>query len=97
MAASPAHRFGQILGDVLEESVEPLPRSFCDKHGLYLDKKGYRRARGAVKNCRWTDGSGNAHDLDFVIERGGTDSVIGVPAASSTSRPSTRVQRPRRP
>lgn len=29
----------------------------------------------------WQDGYGNKHDLDYVLERGGTDSIIGIPVA----------------
>ncbi len=29
----------------------------------------------------WQDGYGNKHDLDYVLERGGTDAVIGTPVA----------------
>lgn len=49
-------------------------------HGLYLDKKGPRVARPG-KKLSWTDSLGNSHDLDYVLERGGTDAEIGVPVA----------------
>ena len=29
----------------------------------------------------WQDGFGNKHDLDYVLERGGTDEILGVPIA----------------
>jgi hypothetical protein len=80
MAQSPAHKFGQILGDVFEASVEPVLRDFARGHSLYLDKKGPRPARTG-KKVTWTDRYGNAHDLDFVLERGGTPSRIGTPVA----------------
>ncbi len=80
MAESLAHTFGQIIGNVLEDAVEPALRRFADQHGLYLDRKGPRQARVGRK-VTWTDLYGNAHDLDFVLERGGTDQVIGTPAA----------------
>jgi hypothetical protein len=80
MAESLAHTFGQIIGNVLEEAIEPALQDFADKHGLYLDKKGPRQARDGRK-VTWTDLYGNAHDLDFVLERGGTDEVIGIPVA----------------
>jgi len=47
---------------------------------LYLDKKGSRSARHGQK-LTWHDKYGNAHDLDFVIERGGTQDKIGHPVA----------------
>src|SRR3972149_1431769 len=34
MAESPAHKFGQIIGDILEAAVEPLLRGFAEEHGL---------------------------------------------------------------
>jgi hypothetical protein len=80
MAESPAHKFGQIIGDILEAAIEPLLRKFAAEHGLYLDKKGARSARKGNK-VSWTDLYGNTHDLDFVLEKGGSDDHIGVPVA----------------
>jgi len=80
MAESLAHTFGQIIGNVLEDAIEPALGKFADEHSLYLDKKGPRKAREG-KKVTWTDRYGNAHDLDFVIERGGTDEAIGAPVA----------------
>ncbi|MBI2927295.1 MAG: DNA methylase [Verrucomicrobia bacterium] len=80
MAASPAHRFGQIIGEVLEAAVEPLLSDFARKHGLYLDRHGPRPARPGNK-VTWRDQHGNAHDLDFVLERGGGAEKLGSPVA----------------
>jgi hypothetical protein len=80
MAESPAHKFGQIVGDLLEASIEPLLSGFARHHGLYLDSKGPRPARPGNK-VSWTDRFGNAHDLDYVLERGGSPTQIGTPAA----------------
>lgn len=80
MAESPAHKFGQIIGDVLEAAVAPLLTAFADKHGLYLDKQGERPCRPG-KRCTWLDLNNNKHDLDFVLERGGSADKLGVPAA----------------
>jgi hypothetical protein len=80
MAESLAHTFGQVIGNVLEHAIEPTLREFADKHALYLDTTGPRKAREG-KKVTWTDLYGNAHDLDFVLERGGTDSVVGTPVA----------------
>lgn len=80
MAESLAHTFGQIIGNVLEDAIEPALQEFADEHGLYLDKKGPRKAREGRK-VTWTDLYGNAHDLDFVLERGGTDEAVGTPVA----------------
>jgi hypothetical protein len=80
MAESLAHTFGQVIGNVLEEAIEPQLRKFAEDHGLYLDRKGPRKARRG-KKVTWTDLYGNTHDLDFVLERGGTDKIIGTPVA----------------
>lgn len=80
MAESPAHKFGQIIGDLLELAIEPHLQKFARKHKLYLDKKGIRKARSGKKVC-WIDSNNNKHDLDFVLERGGTENKIGVPVA----------------
>lgn len=80
MAESPAHRFGQIVGEVLESAIIPLLDSFANTHGLYLDKKGPRPGR-AGKKCSWVDLNKNTHDLDYVLERGGTLQKRGIPAA----------------
>jgi len=80
MAQSPAHRFGQIIGEVLEAAVLPLLKQFARDHQLYLDKHGSRPARRG-KKCSWLDANGNTHDLDFVLERGGTPRKVGMPAA----------------
>jgi hypothetical protein len=81
MAESPAHRFGQIIGEVLEAAVEPILAAFAQEHGLYLDKKGPRSTRPGRKKVSWQDRFGNSHDLDFVLERGGSDTVNGTPVA----------------
>ncbi|HRN72977.1 MAG TPA: hypothetical protein PLM81_07605 [Ginsengibacter sp.] len=78
MAASPAHKFGQIIGDLLEMALESNLQKFARKHKLYLDKKGERKARTG-KKVSWIDANNNKHDLDFVLERGGTESKIGIP------------------
>ena len=39
MADSPAHKFGQIIGDLLEEIMAPQLQQFCNARGLYLEKK----------------------------------------------------------
>jgi len=81
MANSPSHRFGQIIGDLLEEIMAPQFQSFCDERGLYLDKKGIRGTARGGKKVAWLDKYGNSHDLDFVIEKGGSAAVRGRPLA----------------
>ncbi len=79
MGESPSHKFGQIIGDILEGAVEPLLRQFADVNGLYLDKQGDRPARSSRK-VSWTDIFHNMHDLDYVLEGGGTSHQIGSPS-----------------
>ncbi len=81
MAEAPGHLLGQIIGNALESSVTPLLQAIADKHNLYLDKQGERPARPGSKKVTWTDDLGNKHDLDFVLERGGSPEVVGRPAA----------------
>jgi hypothetical protein len=80
MALAPGHRLGQIIGEMFELAVEPSLATFCATHDLYLDGKRPRRARRGVK-VTWLDNLGNRHDLDHVIERGGTEDEVGIPAA----------------
>lgn len=80
MAQSLAHKFGQIIGDLLELALEPQLQQFAKKNKLFLDKKGIRPARSG-KKVTWKDDNGNSHDLDFVIERGGTATKVGAPVA----------------
>lgn len=80
MGESPSHKFGQQIGDLLEAAISVELAKFAALHGLYLDKKGPRAARSGQK-VSWTDSFGNTHDLDFVLEKGGSDTVIGAPIA----------------
>lgn len=80
MAEAAGHKFGQIIGEVIEVAVYPLLGQFAKAHRLYLDKKEWRPARKGVK-VSWKDLKGNSHDLDFVLEKGGSDQVIGRPVA----------------
>ena len=81
MAKSPSHKWGQIIGqDFLEVAMDSLLRDMARKHDLFLDRKGTRQARKG-KRISWEDLYGNAHDMDFVFERGGTLERIGVPVA----------------
>jgi hypothetical protein len=80
MAESLAHKFGQIIGDLLEKIVENPLSDFANRHKLYLDRKGPRSIRKG-KLLTWSDGVKNIHSLDFVLERGGSDTVQGLPVA----------------
>lgn len=81
MAESPSHKFGQIIGNLLEGIMQPVLREFCDKRGLYLDVQGQRAGVRKGKKVSWTDKYGNSHDLDFVIEKGGSATELGRPVA----------------
>jgi len=80
LAESFAHRWGQIIGNVLQASLSELLQEVADRHGLYLDYQRERAARPG-KKVAWQDRHGNVHDLDYVLERGGTETVRGLPAA----------------
>lgn len=81
MASSPGHQFGQIIGDLLEMMLRDPLRKVADRHGLYLDHKHPRPARNGRRKVAWTDHKGNVHDLDYVFERGGSETEIGAPKA----------------
>ncbi len=80
MAESPSHRFGQIIGYALEKAVEPILQKFAQEYGLYLDRQGARPIRKGLK-VSWIDLKGNTHDLDFVLEKSGSPTRQGTPAA----------------
>ncbi|TAN38611.1 MAG: DNA methylase [Verrucomicrobia bacterium] len=81
MAKSPAHRFGQVIGELLESVVRPQLETFCRQQRLYLDHQKKIRPARPGKKVSWMDQYGNTHDLDFVIERDGTDQKTGTPLA----------------
>jgi hypothetical protein len=81
MAESLAHRWGQIIGECFEAFVRNVLAETAKRHNLYLDFRGPRKARHGQGKVTWQDGYGNKHDLDYVLERGGTDETVGVPAA----------------
>ena len=81
MAESLAHRWEQIIGDGFEMFVCSILVEVATAHNLYLDSKGPREARSGHRKVTWPDDYGNKHDLDYVLERGGTEQKIGVPAA----------------
>ncbi len=80
MAESLAHKFGQIIGDLLELTIQPSLEKFAKANKLYLDKKGTRKTRKGAK-LSWFDLNDNKHDLDFVLERNGSDKIAGSPVA----------------
>lgn len=85
MAQSPSHKFGQQLGQLLEDIVlyeilKPRLQEFAQTQHYYLDWQRSRPARSG-KKVTWEDKYGNKHDLDFAIEVGGTDEKRGKPIA----------------
>lgn len=81
MAQSPAHRLGQIIGDELEAALRKPLLKVAEEFGLYLDYKHARPARGGKKKVTWTDSHGNTHELDYVLEEGGSEKTLGHPRA----------------
>lgn len=81
MAESPAHKFGQVIGGLLESVIQPPLTQFCEHHSLYLDYQAKKRSVRRGRKVSWEDPYGNRHDLDFVIERDGSDDKYGQPVA----------------
>ncbi|MFH0979996.1 MAG: DNA methylase [Planctomycetota bacterium] len=81
MARSPAHKFGQIIGELVEAALREPLAEIAAEHGLYLDFKHPRPARGGKRKVAWRDTKGNEHDLDYVLEAGGSEDVLGRPRA----------------
>ena len=81
MAKAPVHKLGQMIGDFIEKYFESELSEICDEKQMYLDVVGKTRTARRGKKVSWNDIYGNKHDLDFVIERGGTDVTLGTPAA----------------
>ncbi|UFH60334.1 hypothetical protein [Sulfurovum mangrovi] len=81
MARAPVHKLGQMIGDFIEKYFEQELSQICLERQLYLDVVGKYRTARRGKKVSWNDIYGSKHDLDFVIERGGTDQLLGTPAA----------------
>lgn len=81
MAEAPGHLLGQIIGGTLEAALKPVLQELAVNHDLYLDSQGERPGVRPGKKVTWRDGKGNGHDLDFVLERGGSATKRGNPAA----------------
>lgn len=81
MARSPSHKFGQIIGNLLEELIEPFLADFATRNRLYLDYQENPRTARKGKKVTWVDPYGNVHDLDYVLERDGTNEATGTPVA----------------
>lgn len=81
MAKSPAHKLGQLIGNYIEKYFENELTSICTERDLYLDVVGSPRKARSGKKVTLEDVYGSKHDLDFVIERNGTDEQLGIPVA----------------
>jgi len=97
MAESPAHKWGQIIGELFEETLRQELQKFANDHQLYLDYKRARKARPG-KKVTWLDKFDNKHDLDYVFvfpfgdscyryQVFGSASHADFPALGSTVRP----------
>lgn len=80
MAKSPSHVLGEKIGNFFESVMKSPIRSLCKKYNVYFDSFGSRTARNS-KKISWKDVNGSKHDLDYVIERNGTERHIGTPIA----------------
>jgi hypothetical protein len=79
--ASPGHKLGQIVGVLLEQLLgEPL-KQFAAQYHLYCDCKGIRPGVRLGRKVTWIDSRGNRHDLDYVLEKGGSPELRGDPVA----------------
>ena len=80
MAKSESHTLGEFIGTFFEDLMKEPIVDFAKKNNLYFDTYGKRMARPS-KKLTWTDVNGSQHDLDFVLEKDGTDEIIGTPVA----------------
>lgn len=81
MAKSPAHRFGQLIGNLLESTLIRYCGPIAAEYGMYLDYRHPRAARNNKNEVKWTDINGNTHKLDIVIECDGSETECGSPRA----------------
>ena len=81
MAESPSHKFGQIIGNLIEEIVRPMLIEFCREQDFYLDYQENIRPARKGRKVTWQDSFGNSHDLDYVIEKNASAEKIGEPVA----------------
>jgi hypothetical protein len=80
MAESFSHKWGQIIGNFIQKFICEKLQEVAYEQGLYLDYQRKRKVRSS-KKVSWEDRYGNSHDLDYVLERGGTEDTHGLPAA----------------
>jgi hypothetical protein len=81
-SVSPGHKFGQLIGNFIEDFFNDTLHTFASDRKLYCDKKGPRPAvRGGKLRVDWVDNDDNTHSMDYVLEVGGSESVQGKPVA----------------
>ncbi len=80
MTTSSAHQLTKKISHLLEEIIQDLLQDFCSKKSLYVNKKEKRHLRGN-RDSSWLDNYQNSHDLDFIIEKNGSDTAHGRPVA----------------
>lgn len=81
MAESPSHKLGQIAGYAMEEAFYDMLLPVAEEFELYVDRQGPRKPARKGKFVQWVDDHQNKHNLDFVLERGGSQDRTGTPAA----------------
>lgn len=81
MAISPAHIFGEIIGNFLENTIITYLKPIVERNGFYLDYKHERKARKGKVEVRWEDDNGNTHKMDLVVEENGSEEEFGKPRA----------------
>lgn len=77
MAKSPSHKLGQLIGDYFEQSIERFLVPLFEDGRYYLDYKHPRKSRNNKKLVEWQDSKGHKHNLDYVIEKDGTEHELG--------------------
>lgn len=81
MAKSNSHKFGQMIGDMLEHLMIEELKPIAEEYNMYLDYKHERKARKNKKEVIWVDNEKNKHKLDIVIEAEGSEEKVGYPKA----------------
>jgi hypothetical protein len=49
MAESLSHKWGQIIGNLIQEFIRETLKEIADEHGFYLDYQGKRSCRTSKK------------------------------------------------
>ncbi len=81
MATSLSHKLGELIGGFFEIAIVRYLEPIVSEKGFYLDYRHPRPARGNQREVIGRDSRGNKHKLDIVVEKGGSETKIGVPKA----------------